>query len=126
MWPSRCYNAADFRALWIEPVPRTDQRYPAGTGYYPQWLSPSEFVTSTDEGHFDRIQVDASVRPPRIIRRPWFDAPRYVGIPAGGFALTSEGSVVYKEGAEIAPARYLRVVPNWVDQMKRAVAEANR
>jgi serine/threonine-protein kinase len=119
------YDAPDFRALWVEPVPRTGERYPAGTGNYPQWLSPSEFVTD-DEGHFERIAVDASVRPPRITRRPWFDAPRFVVIASGGFSLAPDGRVVYKEGSEIAPARYLRVVPNWVDQMKRAVAEAKR
>ena len=119
------YNSADFRVLWIEPAPRTGQRYPAGTGSYPQWLSTSEFVTSTDEGQFDRITVDASVRPPRITRRSWFRVPRFVSIAAGAFGLTPDGRVVYKEGAEIEPARFLRVVPNWVERMKRAVAEAN-
>ena len=120
------YNAADFRALWIEPVPQTGQRYQAGTGDYPQWLTASEFVSSSGAGRFDRITVDASVQPPRITRRPWFDAPRLVGIAAGGFSLSPDGRVVYKEGAEIEPVRYLRVVPNWVDRMKRTVDEANR
>jgi serine/threonine-protein kinase len=119
------YDAADFRALWIEPVPETGQRYAAGTGNYPQWLTASEFVASTNASQFDRIRVDASVQPPRITRRHWFDAPRFVNIAAGGFGLTPDGRVVYKEGAEIEPARYLRVVPNWVERMKRAVAEAN-
>ena len=62
---------------------------------------------------------------PRITRRHWFDAPRFVNIAAGGFGLTPDGRVVYKQGAEIEPARYLRVVPNWVERMKRAVAAAN-
>ena len=120
------YNAADFRALWIEPFPRTGRRYAAPTGDYPQWLSASEFVTSIDAGHFDRITVDGSVQPPRITRRPWFDVPRFVSIPAGGFTLTPDGRVVYKQGGEIAPIRYLRVVPNWVAQMKRAVDAAGQ
>ena len=107
-------------------MPSMGQRYLAGTGNYPQWLSATEFVTSLGEGHFDRFSIDASSRPPRITRRPWFDVPQFVSIAAGGFALTSDGAVVYKEGAEIEPARYLRVVPNWVTQMKRAVDEANR
>jgi hypothetical protein len=119
------YDAADFRALWIEPVPQTGQRYAAGTGNYPQWLTASEFVASTDESQFYRISIDASLPPPRITRRHWFDAPRFVSIAAGGFGLTPDGRVVYKQGAEIEPARYLRVVPNWVERMKRAVAGAN-
>ena len=120
------YNAADFRAIWIEPVPRTGQRYPAGSGDYPQWLSSEEFVTISDNRRLDRIRIDTSVRPPRILRRPWFDAVRFVGIAAGGFGLTGDGRVLYKQGAEIAPARYLRVIPNWVAQMKRAVDEASK
>jgi serine/threonine-protein kinase len=119
------YNSADFRSLWIEPVPRTGQRYPVPNGNYPQWLSASEFVTSTDAGRFDRVSVTGSA-PPAITRRHWFDAPRLVGIAAGAFALTPDGRVVYKEGPEIEPARYFRVVPNWVTQMKRAVDTANR
>jgi hypothetical protein len=120
------YNAADFRGVWVEPVPRTGQRYPAGTGDYPQWLSASEFVTSTDGGHFERITVDGSVQPVRVTRRPWFEVPGFIGIASGGFGLTPDGKVVYKQGEEIKPARYLRVVPNWVALMKRAVAEANK
>jgi hypothetical protein len=34
--------------------------------------------------------------------------------------------VVYVQGAPDVPVRYLRVVPNWVEHMKRAVDEASR
>ena len=70
--------------------------------------------------------MDKSVEPPRVIRRHWFNVPRFVGIPSGGFSLSPEGEVMFKQGEAIAPARYLRVAPNWVAQMKRAVDEANR
>lgn len=36
------------------------------------------------------------------------------------------GGVIYLRGAVGRPASYLRVVPHWVDRMKRAVDEANR
>jgi hypothetical protein len=49
-----------------------------------------------------------------------------VSIAAGGFVLTPDGRVVYEQGGEIAPIRYLRVVPNWVAQMKRAVDAAGQ
>jgi tRNA A-37 threonylcarbamoyl transferase component Bud32 len=120
------YNAPDFGSAWVEPFPRTGQRYPAGPGDYPQWVSPSEFVISTDAGHFERVKIDATVQPPRITRQPWFDVPRFVSIASGGFGLTPDGKVIYKEGAPAAPIRYLHVIPNWVAQMKRAVAEANK
>jgi eukaryotic-like serine/threonine-protein kinase len=119
------YNSPDFGALWLEPLPRTGQRYSAGIGEYPQWLSASEFVSLTPAG-FERVSIDATSQPPRMVRRPWFNDPRLVRIQAGAFALTPDGKVIYKQGQEIKPARYLRIIPNWVAQMKRAVAEANR
>jgi eukaryotic-like serine/threonine-protein kinase len=119
------YNSPDFGTLWLEPFPGNGQRYAAGTGLYPQWLGASELVALTSTG-FERISIDASVQPPRITRRPWFAAARLVRIQAGAFGLTPDGRVVYKQGEEIRPARYLRVIPNWVAQMKQAVAEANR
>jgi serine/threonine-protein kinase len=120
------YNSPEFDAVWIEPLPKTGQRFRAGTGIHPQWRTASEFVTSTNAGHFALTTVDGSVNPPRITSRAWFDAPRFVGIAGGSFSLTPDGRVIYKEGVDIEPARYLRVVPNWVVQMKRAVDEANR
>ncbi|MFN2316828.1 MAG: protein kinase [Gemmatimonadales bacterium] len=120
------YNTPDFQSAWIEPIPRTGQRYPAGIGDYPQWLSPTEFVVSLEEGRFDRVTVDATEGSPRVLRRPWFTVPQFVGIASGGFSLSPDGEVIFKQGEVIAPARYLRVVPNWVAQMKRAVDEANR
>ena len=119
------YNSPDFGALWLEPLPRTGQRYAAGIGAYPQWLSASEFVSLTATG-FERVRIDATSRPPRIVRTPWFNAPRLVRIQAGAFSLTPDGRVVYKQGEEVKPGTYLRVIPNWVVAMKRAVAEANR
>lgn len=119
------YNSPDFGTLWLEPFPKTGQRYAAGNGIYPQWLGPSEFVSLTNNG-FERVSIDGSVQLPRITRKPWFNDARLIRIQAGAFALTPDGRVVYKQGEEVKPARYLRVIPNWVERMKRAGAEANR
>ena len=42
------------------------------------------------------------------------------------FTITPDGRVLYVQGAADKSARYLRVIPNWVEQMKAAVEEANR
>ena len=42
------------------------------------------------------------------------------------YTLTHDGRVVYLRGAPERPVAYLRVVPDWVSKMKRAVDEANR
>ena len=47
------------------------------------------------------------------------DALREIRIAAGG-------GFIYMQGAADRPIPYLRVVPNWVEQMKRAVDAADR
>ncbi len=123
------YNSPDFEELWVEPFPRTGRRYRVGAGYEGVvWLSPSAFVSLSWPAPvgFDRITMDASVDPPAITRRRWFDTPRVGGFAGMVYSLTPDGRVVYKQGPNIAPARYLRVIPNWVALMKRAVDEANK
>jgi hypothetical protein len=44
----------------------------------------------------------------------------------GMATLSTDGRVVYVEGAVEQPTSHLRVVPRWVDRMKRAVDDANR
>ena len=46
--------------------------------------------------------------------------------PATWMARLPGRGVIYLRGAPERPASYLRVVPHWVDRMKRAVDEANR
>ena len=40
--------------------------------------------------------------------------------------LSVDGRVIYLQADIEAPVRLLRVVPNWVAKMKRAVDEANK
>ena len=124
------YTSADFTTLWLEPLPRTGKRYQVATGNLEdgQWLSPSEIVFNvfTSPGGFDRVRIDPWSDPPGFQRRRWIEAPRQVGTAGQSFALTPDGRVVYVQGAEEVPVRYLRVIPNWVDRMRRAVDEANR
>jgi hypothetical protein len=124
------YNSAEITELWIEPLPATGRRTQVATGNNedPQWLSNSEFVFTSYDAPigFERVTVSSSANGPVVSRRRWFEAPRLVGTPGQTFAVTPDGRILYVEGAEVLPTRYLRVIPNWVSQMKRAVDEANR
>ncbi len=124
------YNSRDFDALWLEPLPSAGKRFRVGGGPAKdaQWISPSAFVTASREGTtgYDRVTIDASSDPPGITRRRWIEAPERIDIPAAAFALTPDGRVIFKQGARLDAAPYLRVIPNWVAQMKRAVDEANK
>jgi len=124
------YNSADLLQLWVEPLPRTGRRTQVAAGAMedPQWLSPSEFV-STEYGRrtaFYRATVRPAGAAPVATNRHWFDAPLMIGTPGQSFALTPDGQVLYVQGAPQKDVPYLRVIPNWVERMKRAVDEANR
>jgi tRNA A-37 threonylcarbamoyl transferase component Bud32 len=124
------YNPPDLSSLWLEPLPRTGRRYQVA-GSSPEdarWLSPSEFIYSQmgDVKSIHRARIVSSGGVPVIERRHWLDLPDFRETEGQSFQATPDGRVIYVRGAPESPVRYLRVVPNWVDQMKRAVDEANR
>jgi hypothetical protein len=95
----------------------------------PQWLSPLEFgVSMTDGGRtrIERVTVDPAANPPARNRGVWAEAPDARNTDGPSFVTASGGGVIYLRGAADRPASYLRVVPHWVDRMKKAVDAANR
>ena len=52
--------------------------------------------------------------------------PGFVATAGPSYTLTRDGRVVYLRGAPERPVQYLRVIPDWVSKMKRAVDDANR
>ena len=52
--------------------------------------------------------------------------PRFSDTPGESYTITGDGDLVYVQGPPAHTSTYLRVIPNWVEQMKRRVDEANR
>jgi tRNA A-37 threonylcarbamoyl transferase component Bud32 len=125
------YVNPSWTEAWIEPLPRDGRRYPAAAGNLadPQWLSAFEFGVPITEGgrtRLERVTVDPKADPPVRNRGRWADAPGFRDTNGPSFATAPGGGLIYLQGAAERPASYLRVVPHWVDRMKRAVDEANR
>jgi eukaryotic-like serine/threonine-protein kinase len=125
------YSNSGINETWLERFPRDGQRYQlaAGSDARADWLSSSELAIVIYDGngvHVDRVAVNASANPPVGDRRHWLDLANFRGAAGGGTAVSPDGRIVYIQGAVDQPVRYLRVVPRWVDRMKRAVDEANR
>jgi eukaryotic-like serine/threonine-protein kinase len=122
------YNNWDLTRIWLEPFPRTGKRWEVASGNReePHWLSPTElFYTAYDPSMgFERVRLDPNAANPIVERRHWIDAPGMVGTAGPSSMPTTDGRVVYLQGAPDVPVRYLRVIPNWVERMKRAVDEA--
>jgi hypothetical protein len=123
------YNNVGVTTLWLEPSPSTGQRYQVATGRIEdaQWLSPNEFALLDASGpSIDRVRVNTSGAVPSFTRQTWMRLADYTETAGPSFALTPDGRVVYVRGSPEEPVRYLRVIPRWVDRMKRAVDEANK
>ncbi len=124
------YNDRSITSLWLEPFPRDGRRYQlaANRAGEPQWRSPSELAVQTTDlpQGVDRMTINTGTEPPEVVRRPWLVLPGFLETAGQSATLAPDGRIVYVRGAEETAVPWLRVVPRWVDQMKRAVDEANR
>ena len=122
------YSQLDENAMWLEPLPRNGKRYLLHSGSNaddPNWLSPTELVfKSYEPWGFDRVTITATDENPVGPVRRWFNTPRALDTPGVSSQLSADGRVIYLQADIEAPVRSLRVVPNWVAKMKRAVDAA--
>jgi len=112
----------------LQPWPARDRIYQVDAeGIEPRWRSSSELAFQIP-GARTIYQVaigrtgDASVGPREVIT----EDPRFADTPGWSFAFTSIGDLIYLQSPVEDAMHYVRAVPNWVAQMKRAVNEANR
>jgi len=124
------YNDRSITSLWLEPFPRDGRRYQLAPDHAgePLWRSPAEVVvqnTGSPMG-IDRLVLNTSTEPPEVVRRPWLELPGFLETAGQSATLSPDGRIVYAQGAEETSVPYLRVIPGWVDRMRRAVDEANR
>ncbi|MFV1987882.1 MAG: protein kinase [Gemmatimonadota bacterium] len=115
--------------LILEPWPARDERYVVSDAYGlgdAQWVSNTEFAAWSFGDTWQRFEVRPGQDPPVSQPRFWFRDARLSDTPGASHAATPDGGVVYMRGPDQEVAHYLRVVLNWVEQMKRAVDEANR
>jgi hypothetical protein len=124
------YNPPELTTLWLEPLPRDGRRFQIAAGNVEdaRWLSPTELVYSVKgtQSSIYRVRIVPTADPPLGERRRWLDLPEFRETEGQSFNLSPDGRVVYVRGNVEAPVHYLRIVPNWVERMKRAVDEANR
>ncbi len=121
--------------IQLQPWPAMDRRYLVDArAFEPRWQSNSELVylgpsaagqlTSTT---LWRARVgsstDGSPVTPGVV---FHDDPRFRDTPGWSFSIMTGGEVIYLQSPGGGETHYVRVVPNWVKQMKAAVDEANQ
>jgi dipeptidyl aminopeptidase/acylaminoacyl peptidase len=113
-------------SIMLTRLPELDLRIPVADGFEPQWTSSEELLFWTFEEGFFRVSVDTEgeVRVGRP--RPWFVDRQFLDTPGQSYTLSGDGTAVYVRGLHPREGSYLRVIPNWVEQMKREVDAASR
>jgi serine/threonine-protein kinase len=118
------YSSTKSAEVVLTPYPSRDRRVVVTRdGGEPQWLSAGRlnFRSGLSWMEVDVNPVTGEVTGPP---RRWFTDPRFSDTPGWSQHLTRNGELIYVQGPVRTGASYLRVVPNWVAAMKRAVDEA--
>jgi serine/threonine-protein kinase len=124
------HQPGGLQQVFVSPSSRTDQRFlvasSEGAFGEPRWLSATELVYWECCASWYRVEVSGSGGNPAGQPTVWHTDPRSADTPGQSYKLTWDRGLVYVRTPEREPVTYLRVIPNWVEQMKRAVDEANR
>ncbi len=120
------YSGAD-NQLWLAPYPATGRRYLVDRRFgEPQWLSPTDLLYLTNDAVLHRVRLDAASDPPLGTPQMWLADSLFKDTPEHSYEVRGDGSVLYVQGPTHERGTHVRVVPNWVVRMKRAVDAANR
>jgi Tol biopolymer transport system component len=128
------YQNPGVTGVHLEPWPARDRRYLIDAdGTEPRWASSSELVYLSQyraagviAASVYRARIGPNASSPVVSRELLVRDPRFADTPGWSTATTPDGEVIYLQSPSENLGFYLRVVPGWVGQMKRAVDAANR
>jgi len=128
------YQQRGVTGVHLQPWPALDRHYLVDAdGTEPRWASDTELVYLSQyraagviaaSVYRARIAPNAisPVGPRELIIRD----PRFADTPGWSTATTPTGDVIYLQSPSENLGFYVRVIPDWVNQMKHAVDAANR
>jgi hypothetical protein len=97
----------------------------ASDGVEPLWLSATDLLYRRGVSWY-LAHLDPATGEPLGPATFWGRDPRFSDTPGWSNRPSQDGGIIYVQGPAQTSAPYLRVVPNWVKQMKAAVDQANR
>ncbi len=121
------FSPANSGQVLLTRYPGTGQRFEVTPeGFQPRWLTTREIVFYRCCWSVFRSVVDDTRAVPTTEPRIWFSDPRFTDLTEQAFAVTPDGGMIYMQTPPQQAAHYLRVIRNWVAEMKRVVDEADR
>ena len=119
------YQSIDSRIMVTSFPPTPERTQIASTGVEPMWLSDSEVLFRSGISWYS-----ARVNPVtgELTGTPtiWGVDPRFSDTAGWSNRPSYDGGIIYAQGPPQSSARFIRVIPNWVNQMKAAVDSVNR
>jgi hypothetical protein len=94
-------------------------------GSEPLWMSSTELLFRSGVAWY-LARIDPATGELRGAPTLWARDPRFSDTAGWSNRPSHDGGIIYLQGPEEVSATYLRVIPNWVETMKRAVDAANR
>lgn len=108
----------------VTTFPAAGRRWQVATlGVEPIWLSDAELLYRLGAIWY-LVRVNPSTGEPLGAATGWGRDPRFSDTSGWSNRPDHAGGILFVESPEQSDPSYLRVIPNWVEQMKRAVAEA--
>jgi hypothetical protein len=96
----------------------------ASEGAEPLWLS-SNVVLYRSGISWYQVRIDPASGEPAGPGTLWARDPRFSDTSGWSNRPTRDGGIIYVQGPAETSVGYLRIIPNWVEQMKKAVDAAN-
>jgi hypothetical protein len=124
------YQNQGAAGIIVQPWPALDRRYQMDAiGREPRWRSANELVYLTKAGgksSLMRVTIDTGSGSPVSKPALLITDARYADTPGWSHAIMPGGDVIYLQTPTVNLGYYVRVVPDWVKTMKRAVDSANQ
>ncbi|WP_411281123.1 protein kinase domain-containing protein [Gemmatimonas sp.] len=110
----------------LAPWPLNGTTYQVAEGLEPEWMPDGSLTFwSFDQWHW-RTKVSGSGGVPFTPPERWFRDPHMINTVSRSHLITPDGANLYLRGSGRSTGAYLRVIPNWVSTMKRAVDAAGK
>ncbi|MEO8636853.1 MAG: protein kinase [Gemmatimonadales bacterium] len=120
------YQTQDGGRIVVTAFPVPGRRWQlASDGVEALWLSPAEVLYRTGVSWY-LARLNPESGEPLGAPVFWARDPRFSDTSGWSNRPSQDGGIIYVQGPAEVSSSYLRVVPNWVAQMKTAVDGANR
>jgi hypothetical protein len=119
------YQTYESRIMVTTFPPRSERTQVASEGVEPMWLSDSEILYRSGVSWYSS-RVNPLTGEPNGTPSFWGKDPRFSDTAGWSNRYAHNGGIIYAQSPAQSNARFIRVVPDWVNQMKAAVDSVNR